>query len=272
MEKSAILNADLLDIVFEGRNKEYGAYELRRTYNHRLRLSVAVMLLLALMLSIGQLIASRLPEKNAKLLIIRDPTLTSVSPPEKPLPPPPDIPPPAAKQIQTIKLMPRIVPDEQVDKTEMPPVEDLEDAKIDVVTQEGVKDDGIVAPPVEDQGKGVIDAPKAKEEDLNTPFLKVEIESKYPGGKEAWERFLRRNLRYPQDAQDNGIQGFVVVQFVVDREGNVSNVQAISGPMELRDEAVRVIKKSGKWEPAVQNARMVPSYKKQPIGFALENQ
>ena len=99
-----------------------------------------------------------------------------------------------------------------------------------------------------------------------------EVAAEFPGGKAAWERFLHRNLRYPQDAQDNDIQGFVVVQFVVDREGNVSQVQAISGPAELRGEAERVIKKSGKWEPAVQNARKVPSYKKQPIGFSLQDQ
>ena len=65
-------------------------------------------------------------------------------------------------------------------------------------------------------------------------------------------------------SQDNEIQGAVVVQFIVDKGGMVSDVEAISGPQELRDEAVRVIKKSGKWTPAVQNGRQVKSYKKQP--------
>jgi protein TonB len=60
-----------------------------------------------------------------------------------------------------------------------------------------------------------------------------------------------------------------VVQFIVDKEGMVSDVQAISGPEELRKEAERVIKKSGKWTPAVQNGRQVKSYKKQPIVFQL---
>jgi protein TonB len=73
---------------------------------------------------------------------------------------------------------------------------------------------------------------------------------------------------------NNEILGTVVVQFIVDKEGNVSDVSAISGPSEggLRDEAVRVIKKSGKWTPAVQNGRQVKSYKKQPIVFKLEAQ
>ena len=100
----------------------------------------------------------------------------------------------------------------------------------------------------------------------------MEIESSYPGGPGAWMRYLNKTFRYPQEAQDNEIQGTVVVQFIVDKAGVVSDVEAISGPKELRDEAVRVIKKSGSWTPAVQNGRQVKSYKKQPIQFRLETQ
>lgn len=274
MEKSAILNADLLDIIFEGRNKEYGAYELRLTYNRRLRFSVAVMLMLALMLSIGQLIAGMLPDNDGKTAMVpTDVELEKVTPPEEEPPPviPPPTPPP--QQIQSIQYTAPVIVDEEVPEDEKPPeMTELEDSKIDVVTKEGDKFNDIVAPPSDDNGKDVIVTPKAKEEDLNTPFLKVEIDASYPGGKQAWERFLNKNLRYPPYAQDNEIQGPVVVQFVVDREGNVSQVQAISGPAELRAEAERVIKKSGKWEPAIQNARKVPSYKKQPIVFSLQEQ
>jgi len=60
------------------------------------------------------------------------------------------------------------------------------------------------------------------------------------------------------------------VQFIVDKQGVVSDVEAISGPNELREEAVRVIKKSGQWTPAVQNGRQVKSYKKQPIIFQFQ--
>ena len=273
MEKSAILNADLLDIVFEGRNKEYGAYELRRSYNKRLRISIGVMLSIALMLCIGQLIASQLPEKKLAVLEINDPTLVAVQPPEPIQPPPPELPPPPpAKQIETIKLTPpEIVPDDQVDKTEMPDLEEIEEAKIDVVTQEGEKDAGIVEAP-KDEGRGIIEAPKPKDRDPNEPWVDVQQPSEYPGGMIAWQRFLTRNLRIPQVAIDNRINGTVIVQFVVDREGNVSNVIALSGPEELRDEAVRVIKRSGKWKPAMQNGNYVPSYKKQPIVVRIEEE
>ena len=71
---------------------------------------------------------------------------------------------------------------------------------------------------------------------------------------------------------DNEIQGSVMVQFIVDKEGNVSNVEAVSGPEELREEAIRVIKKSGKWNPAVQNGRQVKSYKRQSVLFQLQNE
>ncbi|MES1160642.1 MAG: energy transducer TonB, partial [Bacteroidota bacterium] len=112
------------------------------------------------------------------------------------------------------------------------------------------------------------------DEDYDKTFTKVEIESSYPGGMPAWQRYLNKNLRFPDEAMNNEIQGSVMVQFIVDKEGNVSDVQAIGGPDQggLRDEAVRVIKKSGKWTPAIQNGRQVKSYKRQPITFQLQGQ
>lgn len=102
-------------------------------------------------------------------------------------------------------------------------------------------------------------------------WRKVEIEAEYPGGAAAWQRFLNRNLRYPQELIDNGeIQTSTVVQFVVDKDGIVSNVEAVSGHELLAAEAVRVIKKSGKWTPAVQGGRYVRSLKKQPFIIDIE--
>ena len=170
---------------------------------------------------------------------------------------------------------PKIGKDDQVKPEEKPPEQEkLEDTKIGAVNQEGIKDEGITAPPVSGAGKGVVVAPKKDEEDYDKTFTKVEIESDFPGGAAAWLRYLNKNLRYPDDAVNNEIQGTVIVQFIVDKEGNVSDVQAISGPDNggLREEAMRVIKKSGRWTPAIQNGRQVKSYKKQPIVFKLESQ
>lgn len=277
MEVNKILSADILDIIFEGRNKEYGAYELRKTYNKRLVTALVSMAALCVLMFGGYFLSNALGNDDEnKKLNAQDVQLEEVKQEQKeeePPPPPPPKPPDPPKVEMTKFTPPKIVKDEEVKEEEKPPeVEKLEETKIDVVNQEGVKDEGIVAPPVEDAGKGVVEAPKKVEEDWDKTFTKVEIESEYPGGAAAWQRYLNRNLRYPQDAIDNEIQGTVVVQFIVDKEGMVSEVEAISGPKELRDEAVRVIKKSGKWTPAVQNGRQVKSYKKQPIVFRLESQ
>lgn len=275
MEVNKILSADVLDIIFEGRNKDYGAYELRKSYNKRLITSLLIVGALCLLMFIGYLVSSLLETKTeTNKVIVQDVQLEEIKQEEKreePPPPPPPKPPEPPKVEMAKFTPPKIVKDEEVKEEEKPPeVEKLEETKIGTMNQEGQKDEGIVAPPVEDAGKGVVEAPRKEEEDWDKTFTKVEIESEYPGGAAAWQRYLNRNLRYPQEAIDNEVQGAVVVQFIVDKEGNVSDVEAISGPQELRGEAVRVIKKSGKWTPAVQNGRQVKSYKKQPIVFRLE--
>lgn len=102
-------------------------------------------------------------------------------------------------------------------------------------------------------------------------FTKVEIEADYPGGSQAYLRFLTKAFRYPEEAQAKEIQGTVIVQFKVAADGNISDVRAISGPDSggLKEEAVRVIRSSGKWLPAMQNGHAVASIKKQPIIFRL---
>ncbi len=268
------MNADILDIVFDGRNKEYGAYELRKSYNRRLTIALISTAALILLLFIGYLLAGVIGDSNKKAQMqVQDVQLEDIKEEKKNEPPPPPPPKVEPPKVEMAKFTPpKIVKDEQVKEEEKPPeVEKLEDTKIGTVNQEGVKDDNITAPPVSDN-KGVVEAPKKDDEDYDKTFTKVEIESEYPGGSGAWARYLNKSLHYPDEAVNNEIQGDVVVQFIVDKEGVVSNVEAISGPNELRDEAVRVIKKSGSWNPAVQNGRKVKSYKKQPIKFRLEAQ
>lgn len=110
--------------------------------------------------------------------------------------------------------------------------------------------------------------PKTQEQ--RQSFEKEEVDSQFPGGTEAFHEFLQRNLRYPQEAVDKEVSGTVVVQFVVDQAGVLKDVEALSGPIELQAEAVRVIRKSAYWLPARQNGRFVKSYKKQPIVFKLD--
>jgi protein TonB len=275
MDVNKILSADILDIIFEGKNKEYGAYDLRKTYNKRMTRALIGAGILVLLLFGGFFLSNITGSGKVKPPVVEDVQLEDVKEEKKNEPPPPPPPKVEPPKVEMAKFTPpKIVKDNEVKEEEKPPEQEkLEDTKIGTVNQEGVKDEGITAPPVSDAGKGVVEAPKDNE-DYDKTFTKVEIESDFPGGTAAWLRYLNKNLRYPDDAVNNEIQGTVVVQFIVDKEGNVSDVNAISGPDNggLREEAVRVIKKSGRWTPAVQNGRQVKSYKKQPIVFRLEAQ
>lgn len=271
MEIGNILSADVLDIIFDERNKEYGAYDLRKHYRQRLMKAMASMMLVVVLLLVGYMLLAAIKPKGIKLLAGPDVTLAKVEPPPPPAdplppPPPPPPPPPAAVKMLALTAPPMIVKDATPDEMP-PPVDDLETAKIGLVNSAGTDEVGIVTPPV-DVNKGVVAAPE-KKDDAEIIFTKVEIESSYPGGSTAWGRFLNKSLPYPQEAADNGIQGTVSIQFIVDKEGNVSEVTATSGPEELRNAAVTAIKKSGKWEPAIQNGKKVKSYKTQPVTFRL---
>jgi protein TonB len=109
-------------------------------------------------------------------------------------------------------------------------------------------------------------------EDFDKTFTKAEVMPEYPGGDKAWMAYLNKNLHYPMDAISNEISGTIWVQFIVKSDSTVSDVQAFSGPTGggLREEAVRVIKESGKWAPALQNGRVVKCYAKRPIKFVLQ--
>ena len=270
MEPNQIKDADILDILFEGRNKDYGAYELRKTYNRRIRKAMFVTGGVVGLMCIGYFVAGRNNSKSAPLPEVQDIELANVKEPDKPLPlpPPPKVP---QQQVAMKQFTTPIIVKTEVPPDEKPPVQDdLDQVKIGTVNQEGVKDDGIAAPPVGDGGKGVVEAPK-KQDDDDGLFTKVEIESSFPGGVQAWARFLHKNLRYPDEAMSTETQGPVMVQFIVDRDGHISDAVAISGPENggLREEAIRVIKKSGQWTPAVQNGRYVKSYKRQPVIFKI---
>jgi protein TonB len=106
--------------------------------------------------------------------------------------------------------------------------------------------------------------------DRDKTYTKMVRESYFPGGQRAWLSFLQDNLEYPAKAKRKNIQGTVVVQFIVNTDGTISDISAISGPEELKQAAINVIKKSPNWIPAFQKGKNVKSYKKQPVGFALQ--
>jgi len=276
MEANKILSADVLDIIFDGRNKDYGAYELRKTYNRRITRALIITGSIAVLALLISYLSSTLKDKNDSKLKINEMTIQDVKQEEKKEPPPPPPPPPPKQEPPKVEMKqftpPVIKKDEEVEKPP-PPQEELKEAKIDVVNVEGVKDQGIVAPVEIDQGKQIVEV--KKEDDENKIFDKVEIEASFPGGDSKWRQYLERNAN-GQVATDNGApEGTytTVVQFVVDKEGNISDVRALTNHgYGMEEEAIRVIKKGPKWNPAVQNGRQVKAYCKQPITFRVESE
>jgi periplasmic protein TonB len=99
--------------------------------------------------------------------------------------------------------------------------------------------------------------------------LKVEFESEFPGGTKGWNNFLINTLVYPPKAVRKKIQGQVIARFIVEKDGSLSNIEIISGPKELWDAVLDVLKQSPNWKPAIQNGKKVKSYKNQPFNFKL---
>ena len=103
-------------------------------------------------------------------------------------------------------------------------------------------------------------------------ICELPIPAEFPGGTVAWLKFLKRNLVYPEIAIDQNIQGTVIVQFKVCTDGTLCDIEAISGPNELKEIAVQVFRKSPKWTPTRLNGRNIKDYKRQPIIFRLEDE
>lgn len=272
MDVSKIPSASLLDIIFDGRNKNYGAYELRTKYRKRLTVALAITASVAALFILVSVLGIKIEgTKKAVVIQAKDVELTSIQE-EKPMEPPPPPPPkpPDPPKIEMAKFTPpKVVKDEEVKpEEEMKEVEELKEATISTVNQEGIKDLGIVAPPVEDKG-GVVEAPVKDDEDK--VFQKVEIEAKFPGGDKAWAKYISREInRYIDELQDAGKAGTCVVQFIVDREGNISDVEALTMKgTKLAEICVNAIRKGPKWTPAEQNGRKVKAYRKQPVTFQI---
>lgn len=285
MDANKILSSDLLDLVFEGRNKEYGAYELRKKYNSRLTTAMVITVSSALLIVLTSFLLNEFKDRNKGTVEVQEVKLEEIKteePKNEPPPPPPPKPPEPPKVEMAKFTPPKVVKDEEVKEDEKPPeVEKLEDTKIGNVNQEGIKDEGIVAPPVDNSG-GVVEAPKADDEDK--VFQKVEIEAEFPGGMQGWAKFVSREIeRNIDELQEDGKSGTVVVLFIVDKEGAVSDVRALGcgeagvpnclGPSsKLAEVAVAAVKKGPKWKPAVQNGRNVKAYRRQPVTFRLDTE
>jgi protein TonB len=268
MDINKILKSDYLDILFEGRNKSYGGYELRKKYPERMRNAGIIVIGMVVLVVGGSFVAKAIKNADKKpVAIMKEVTLAEPPPidPNKPPPPPPPEPPPPVKP--TVKFTPPVIKkDEEVKEDEKPPeVKELEDKSAGLKTVEGDPngiDPGIVDKP----GTGVVEAPAAPE-----IFKYVEQMPEFADGEVG--AYLSKNIRYPQAAQENDISGRVNIQFVVSEDGSISDVKVVGNKRlggGLEEEAIRVVKGMPKWRPGKQNGRAVKVYFTLPVLFRLE--
>ena len=270
--------SDVLDIIFEDRNKAYGAYQLRRSYPRYLgRALLYSLLFLSFVVFLPQLIstvAGALKKEAPPTEVVAElgppPDIDPNNPPPPPPPPPPTPPPPTRS---TVKFVPPVVKkDEEVAEEEIVNVEDL--AKKDEDIGKETKEGNDEAPPaLEDNPSDLVVEEPQKQvvEEKTYELFDIQKQPTFPGGEAALMQYLADKIEYPPMARENNIQGVVPISFVVNKDGSVSQVQV------LRDigggcgkEAARVVGTMPKWTPGEANGHKVKVRYTLPVRFVLQ--
>ncbi len=268
MDTNKILSSDFLDILFDNRNKSYGAYELRRTYSKRVGISLLLTGIILTLLYAGMSLVDRAEPGERPMFKIHEEVVVKpfkFEDPEDKTETPRKPQTKTKQQVQTEQYTNFRLTDEEV-ITAPPTLTDLANAQIGLAKIEGIIDTRVIEAPVLNHTKGIIEV---KTTENAGPLSIVQVQAKFDGD---WRKFLERNLN-PQVAIDNnappGIYT-VMIQFVVDTDGSISEIKVLNDPgYGLGEEAIRVIKKSKKWQPAIQDGQPAKAYRKQPITFQI---
>ena len=291
------------DLIFEGKNKEFGAYDLRKKSEKRHTLAVIftlIGLVIVILAVIGYSKFSdwREAQRQAELLLERE-RMSQIEMAEEEVPEEEEeeqkYEEPEKEEIKQVEEQPLatvqvtqidIVDDDKV----VNKVLDMQEQKEDntargIVNQQGsddvdnakeVKEQVTVAPPPPaPEVKAVApppepEKPKPAEDKI---FDAVEQPPMFPGGQEAMMKWLSNNIRYPEAAQQNNVSGRVIVSFVVEKDGSVSDVKLAKGiDRDLDNEALRVVKRMPKWQPGKNNGVAVRTKFTLPVTFKLQNQ
>lgn len=268
-----VCKSEWLELVFVDRNKEYGAYDLRQHYSKNVAkaMGFAFFGIITITAIVG--FAIRTKPITDRIIDLNTNTIYTIPPAPKPIQPKQQIEkvkPAAAKPAATVsvtKNLPPVVTSDPV--TEEPPKLDQLNGAVGPVdikgtatgTDPGGSGKGVAT---DGTGTGVADAPDNKEykfvENMPTPM----------GGDAAWSKFLQKNLRYPGDAADKGVTGRVLVSFIVEKDGHLSNIKVERGPgYGMDEEAARVLKLAKPWNPGKQNGQAVRVKLLLPIAFSL---
>jgi periplasmic protein TonB len=265
------------DMVFENRNKEYGAYYLRKNYKSYLTRAMIIGTSIFVLVFGGaytyqNYILPNLPKEDLTEVEIDLSKMKEEVPEEKvdvppPPPPPPVEPPPEVAQIKFLPPEPK--KDEEVLVEEPPPpAEKIEKAVISNKTVEGADVTEAFIPPPPPEEVKVVAIEKPREDEI---FTAVEQNPEFPGGTSEMYKFLGNNIKYPAAAQRANVSGRVFVKFVVEKDGSIGNVEVLKGiGFGCDEEAIRVIKSMPKWNPGRQNGKNVRVFYNMPVVYKLD--
>ena len=282
MAKIDLYDPKWVDMVFAGKNKEYGAYQLRKGTSGRNIKSLLILIIAAAL--IGGFLAwkvieqKRAEEQQAYMEAMELQQLQKEAKKEekKKEPVKPKVEQkkeiPVARETQKFTA-PVIKKDELVKEENQVKQMDKLDDKVAVGTEnkEGTKDRAVEAVRNEISVAAPPPPPAPKPEVSTKVFDVVEEMPSFPGGQGALMSFLSSNIKYPVVAQENGVQGRVIVGFVVERDGSISDVKVMrSVDPSLDREAQRVVKAMPKWKPGKQNGSAVRVKYTVPVVFRLQ--
>lgn len=269
MSKIDLTSLEWRELIFQGKNKEYGAYVLRSESDKRHNRSMIIVAIVAVVgFSLPKLIEIVKPKQRE---IVTE--VTQLSKLDKPevkndiKKPEPVEPPPALKS--SIKFTAPVIKkdDEVKDEEQMKSQEELTNTKVAISIADVKGND-------DKNGKDIADIKQnvtQTNDDDNKVFDVIEQMPEFPGGNDALLKFLSDNVKYPVVAQENGIEGRVIVQFVVSKTGTISDITVVRSLDPSCDkEAVRVVKLLPKWIPGRQNGVNVNVRFTLPITFKLQ--
>lgn len=275
MSKIDLISNAWCDLVFEGKNQAYGAYKLRKGTSKRNLWSIIIVLIAAVAI-FSAIAIKNVIEANQKVAVTTAVELSKIDKTpkveKKKVTPKIEQPKVVEKVKSSIKFTaPVIKKDSEVKpEEEMKTQEDLQKTKTTIGVFNVVGNDEIDGEVL--KAKEEIAQPEPpKNEEENKVFDVVEEQPSFPGGQGALMAWLNDNIKYPVVAAENGIQGKVIVQFVVGKNGSISNVKVLrSVDPSLDKEAVRVVSNMPNWTPGKQNGASVNVRFTLPVTFRLQ--
>ena len=276
MAKIDLIDNGWIDLVFEGKNHSYGAYQLRKETGKRNLMAILVMF--AIGVAIAAFVAIKGVVENAMkqdVAIEADVELAKLAEKKEAKVEKKEEPKVEKIEVEKVKSSVKFVPPVIKKDSEVKPEEELKSQEELNKTNTAigafdVKGNDEAAGEVL-KAKEVIAQPEPPKEEETKVFDVVEQMPSFPGGPSALMQFLSSNIKYPVVAEENGVQGRVVCTFVVERDGSITDVRVIkSVDPSLDKEAVRVVKSMPKWIPGKQNGSAVRVKYTVPVTFRLQ--